>query len=153
MRIFCSSNKRPRKRGKTNHFDKEGRKKWSSQKWPPRSWRNRFVFSWPIRKKMCLQCNLFIFLVGRELQTLHSLRRMFVNDLRARVRRAQVTSFQVILNQWLTRKLISKTRLGWFRNRCRWRIICPETSNWFPRIKLEPTDHCPQATCPWQCWS
>ena len=30
------------------------------------------------------------FLVGRELQTLHSLRRMFVNDLRARVRRAQV---------------------------------------------------------------
>jgi len=27
--------------------------------------------------------------VGRELQTLHSLRRMFVNDLRARVRRAQ----------------------------------------------------------------
>ena len=51
------------------------------------------------QKKMCLQCNLFIFLVGRELQTLHSLRRMFVNDLRARVRRAQVTSFQVILNQ------------------------------------------------------
>ena len=31
-----------------------------------------------------------IFSVGRELQTLHSLRRMFVNDLRARVRRAQV---------------------------------------------------------------
>ena len=30
------------------------------------------------------------FSVGRELQTLHSLRRMFVNDLRARVRRAQV---------------------------------------------------------------
>ena len=29
-------------------------------------------------------------LVGRELQTLHSLRRMFVQDLRARVRRAQV---------------------------------------------------------------
>lgn len=32
-----------------------------------------------------------LFLVGRELQTLHSLRRMFVNDLRARVRRAQVS--------------------------------------------------------------
>ena len=44
VRIFCSSNKRPRKRRKIDHFDKEGRKKWSSQKWPSRSWRNRFVF-------------------------------------------------------------------------------------------------------------
>ena len=33
--------------------------------------------------------------MGRELQTLHSLRRMFVQDLRARVRRAQVSFLDI----------------------------------------------------------
>ena len=86
---------------------------------------------------------MIVFLVGRELQTLHSLRRMFVKDLRERVRKAQVQIIPVVILhfQILGRK---------YRLRFGGRIDRAKTPNRLLRDKFKPTYHCAQAISAWQ---
>ena len=84
------------------------------------------------------------FLVGRELQTLHSLRRMFVKDLRERVRKAQVLiiPFDNTIQFQISGR---KYRLRFGR-----RVDRAKAPNRLLRNEFKSTYHCAQAISAWQ---